>query len=161
MGNPLPHALENKNDWNAESRGNTPNAEEVGEGSSDQTSPSGSLFTKDPLLPKTLFLSVNWKLIKVYSDIVHDNDSSHLNGGVTDDKAWQGYWEVITALPSQQYDLTSSAVGRRFIFLLTEILGGIVGRKWNSEQVIVYAGVILQHKTYKDVRRRFKHWMDL
>eukprot|EP00957_Ditylum_brightwellii_P156629 11921150-Ditylum_brightwellii.AAC.1 len=86
---------------------------------------------------------------------MHDNDGSHLNSIVADDKVWQGYWEAITALSSQWYDLPSGAVGRRFIFLLAEILGGIIGQKWSSEQVIVYAGVILQCKkgvkTYKDV----------
>eukprot|EP00957_Ditylum_brightwellii_P028225 2131696-Ditylum_brightwellii.AAC.1 len=66
MGNPLPHALENENDQNAESRGSSTNADEAGEGSSDQPSQPGSLFTDDPLLPKTLLLPVDRKLIEVY-----------------------------------------------------------------------------------------------
>eukprot|EP00957_Ditylum_brightwellii_P062639 4753949-Ditylum_brightwellii.AAC.1 len=86
-GNPLPHALENENDQNAESRGQNTSAEEAGEGSSDQPSPPGSLFTDDPLLPKTLLLYVDWKLIEVYGDTMHDNDSSHLDGGMADDSS--------------------------------------------------------------------------
>eukprot|EP00957_Ditylum_brightwellii_P040325 3051828-Ditylum_brightwellii.AAC.1 len=69
-----------------ESRGSNTDAEEAGEGSSDQPSPPGSLFTDDPLLPKTLLLPVNQKLIKVYGDNMHNNDGSHLNISVADDK---------------------------------------------------------------------------
>eukprot|EP00957_Ditylum_brightwellii_P206608 15349189-Ditylum_brightwellii.AAC.2 len=61
--------------------------------------------------------------------------------------------------------MPSGAIGRRFLFTLSEILDGVVERQWNAERFIVYTAVILQRqkgvRSYHDVRRRMKHWMDL
>eukprot|EP00957_Ditylum_brightwellii_P020993 1582099-Ditylum_brightwellii.AAC.1 len=82
-----------------------------------------------------------------------------------DDATWQQHWLDLTALPNQCYDVLSGAIGRRFLFNLSEILDGVVEKQWNVERFIVYTAVILQCqkgvRSYHDVRRRMEHCMDL
>jgi hypothetical protein len=56
-------------------------------------------------LPGATISEADLKMMTVYGDFVHQNDGTHLDGGV----------------------------GRRFIRILTKELDGIVSQKWNSE----------------------------
>eukprot|EP00957_Ditylum_brightwellii_P157480 11985447-Ditylum_brightwellii.AAC.1 len=82
-----------------------------------------------------------------------------------DNVFWQQHWLDLTALPNQRYDMPSGAIGRWFLFALTEILDGVVERQWNAERFIVYMAVTLQRqkgvRSYHGVRRRMEHYMDL
>ena len=39
------------------------------------------------------------KLTRVYGDCVHQNDGTHLDGGIRDDMVWQERWKKIVGLP--------------------------------------------------------------
>eukprot|EP00957_Ditylum_brightwellii_P131375 10019594-Ditylum_brightwellii.AAC.1 len=82
-----------------------------------------------------------------------------------DNATWQQHWLDLTVLPNQLYDVPSGAIGRRFLFTLSEILDGVVERRWNVERFIVDTRVILQCqkgvRSYHDVWRRMEHRMDL
>ena len=54
----------------------------------------------------------------VYGDFPHHNDGSHLDGGISDDAAWQRCWRQLAAQSASWYATPYGAVGRRF----TEIL---------------------------------------
>eukprot|EP00957_Ditylum_brightwellii_P052324 3968735-Ditylum_brightwellii.AAC.1 len=74
---------------------------------------------------------------------MYDNDGSHLDGGITDDKDWQDYWKTVTVLPSQWYDVPPGTVGRCFLFILGELSEGIADLQWILGQFIIFVGVIL------------------
>jgi hypothetical protein len=84
-------------------------------------------------LPGATILPVDLMLMKVYGDYIHQNNDTHLDGGIEEDGAWQERWRRLIALPSQRYDAPSGAVGRHFVEILTEELEGICRYKWNSE----------------------------
>ena len=100
----------------------------------------------------------------VYGDHVHQNDGTHLNGGIADDPVWQVYWRRLVVLPPQQYTLPKGALGKRFIHGLLMLLGGVISRKWNLERFFVYQTVVLQRtkdvKTAKDIKNRIKSRLD-
>eukprot|EP00957_Ditylum_brightwellii_P042418 3212013-Ditylum_brightwellii.AAC.1 len=116
------------------------------EASSSPPAPPESVFSDNPLLPKDLLSPVDCKLIAVYGDTIHDNDGSHMHGGISDDGDWQKYWATLTALPCQRYDVPSGEVSCRFIFHLAVLLQGVVDWKWNSKHFFVFLAVVLQRK---------------
>jgi hypothetical protein len=46
-------------------------------------------------------------LDEVYGDHIHQNLGTQLDGGMTDDVMWQGYWQQLIACPSSTYDVPS------------------------------------------------------
>ena len=70
------------------------------------------------------------KLDEVYGD--------HVHGGITDDTIWQSYWRRLIVSHCRQYSIPNRMVGHRFLGMLTEIIEGIISRKWNSERWIVF-----------------------
>jgi hypothetical protein len=115
-------------------------------------------------LPGYKITEVDQKLMDVYGDYIHQNDGSHLDGGILDDAAWQSRWRKLIVLPCQRYDAPSGAVGRRFVRILTEELRGIRSRKWNAERFIVFQAVVLQRsrevKNAGAIKRRLSNRMD-
>jgi hypothetical protein len=95
-------------------------------------------------LPGVEMTEADKLLLKVYGDYVHQNDGTHLDGGIADDKVWQKRWIDLAILPTQRYAAPKGAVGKRFVTLLATELAGIVQRKWNSERFLVFQSVILQ-----------------
>eukprot|EP00978_Attheya_sp_CCMP212_P027128 scaffold90475_cov53-Attheya_sp.AAC.1 len=83
----------------------------------------------------------------VYGNFVHQNDGTHLDEGIEDDKIWQERWKKLAALPTKRYDAPGGAVGCQFVEGLADELEGIRKRKWNSEQFLVFQMVILQRTT--------------
>ena len=53
-----------------------------------------------------------------YGDFPHHNDGSHLDGGISDNAAWQCRWRQLVAQSASWYATPSESVRRRF----TEIL---------------------------------------
>ena len=53
--------------------------------------------------------------------------------------------KILFYLPTQRYDVPSVRVGKSFVLTLVAELDGLQGRKWNSENVIVFQIIILQH----------------
>ena len=47
------------------------------------------------------------RLQEVYGNWVHGNLGMHLDGGVTDDLAWQAWWRDLVVMPSRRYDAPS------------------------------------------------------
>lgn len=100
------------------------------------------------------------KLTRVYGDCVHQNDGTHLDGGIRDDAVWQERWRKVVGLPPQRYNAPNEKVGRLFVKTLAEELEGVTTRRWNSERFIVFQAVILQRsgevKKSKDIWRRIE-----
>ena len=51
----------------------------------------------------------------------------------------------LVCIPTQRYYVLSGKVGMRFVGTLSVELDGVRSWKWNSERVIVFQSVILQH----------------
>jgi hypothetical protein len=115
-------------------------------------------------LPGVEMTAADKILHKVYGDHVHQNDGTHLDGGISDDKIWQERWRKISQQPCLRYDAPNGAVGKRFVTMLATELAGIVERKWNSDRFVVFQAVILQkHRDVKgagDIRKRINNRLD-
>ena len=103
-------------------------------------------------------------LDEVYGDHIHQNDGTHLTGGISDDPQWQEYWRRLVVFPSKAYDVPSGAAGKRFVRMVASLLNGVKSRKWNAEKFIVFQMVVLQRtrdvKRSRDIRRRITRRMD-
>ena len=86
------------------------------------------------------------KLQAVLGDYPHQNDGTHLDGGVRDDKVWQQRWRLVVAEQMALYRVPSGAVGRRFVQRMAEEWKGVRDRKWNAERPLLFAAVVLQRK---------------
>eukprot|EP00957_Ditylum_brightwellii_P101409 7728389-Ditylum_brightwellii.AAC.1 len=106
-GNPLNTIQPSNGNANVGPGLSSKGVKEAGEDASSQSAPPGFVFSDDPLLLKDLLSPVDCKLIAVYGHTIHDNDGSHMNGGILYDGKWQAYWATLTALPSQLYDVPS------------------------------------------------------
>ena len=58
------------------------------------------------------------QLREVYGDHIHQNDGSHLDGGISSDQYWQEKWKEMITLPSRRVILPSGVFGRRFLDIL-------------------------------------------
>jgi hypothetical protein len=115
-------------------------------------------------LPDYILTDADRMMDGVYGDHIHQNDGSHLTGGVSDDIDWQGYWRRLIVFPSKAYDVPSGAAGKRFVRMVASMLNGVKKRKWNSEKFIVFQMVVLQRtrdvRRSRDIRRRISWRMD-
>ena len=66
-------------------------------------------------LPDYVPTEADWRLDEVLGDHIHDNDGSHLDGGISDDALWQARHRLLTAFPSRQYAPPSCRVGKNII----------------------------------------------
>ena len=106
------------------------------------------------------------RLREVSGDWVHGNPGTHLNGGVTNNLAWQAWWHELAVMPSRHYDAPSGKVGRRFVGMLGAEIQGVRDRRWNSERFIVFQTVILQqarhvtasHTIMRRIEKRLDAW---
>ena len=104
------------------------------------------------------------RLRKVYGHWIHVNPGTHLDGGISNDAAWQVWWRDLAVVPSKRYDAPNGRVGRRFAGMRWDKLRGVRERLWNLEPFIVFQTVILQqarHVTASHaIRRRIKNRLD-
>ena len=98
-------------------------------------------------LPDYTTTPVDDLLDSVYRDHLHQNDGSHLNGGIPTDGKWQEYYRRLLPFPSSQYDLPKGKVGKLFLSRLTIELNGVRERKWNSEKPLLFALIVFQKTT--------------
>jgi hypothetical protein len=88
-------------------------------------------------------------LIEVYGDTIHQNDGTHLDGGVADDRIWQRRWMKVVSCNLSLWDAPMGRVGKRFVQLLAEEWKGVRERQWNAERPIVCCAAILSRKRNK------------
>ena len=82
-------------------------------------------------------------LREVYGDFPPHNKRTHLKEGVPDDTIWQSRWEKLAAQSASWYSTPHGKVGQRFTAVLAEEWRGLLYCKWNSEQPLVFAHVVL------------------
>ena len=116
-------------------------------------------------LPDYTCTKADGLLDTIYGDHPHDNDGTHLSGGVESDRIWQRRWLRACQLKTTHYDVPSKRVGRRFVDTFAIELQGVKDGKWNSERALVFPKLILQNtpeiKSAGDIRRRIEQRMDL
>ena len=98
----------------------------------------------------------------VYGDHIHQNDGTHLSGGIdaTIDRVWQQRWRSLTGQRQQLYTVPNGAEGKNFVRTLRNELAGVCSQKWNSERPLVFIMTMLVQiegvTTFQDVRRRLQ-----
>ncbi|KAL3768952.1 hypothetical protein ACHAWO_004062 [Cyclotella atomus] len=103
------------------------------------------VMEEDPKIQKLRRADV--LLMTVYGDTIHQNDGTHLDGGIVDDGRWQMRWRRVVSRHLSLWDPPSGKVGKRFVTLLANEWAGVRERRWNSERPIVFCAVILNRKT--------------
>ena len=66
-------------------------------------------------LPGYVVTQADRLLDGVYGDHVHDNDGTHLSGGIVADKAWQVRWKRMVQLDQRHYSVPQGRVGQPHI----------------------------------------------
>ncbi len=101
---------------------------------------------------------------KFDGEIIHQNDGTHLSGGIADDAIWQGWWRRLLVLPAKYYKIHVSKETKRLDELLEQILKDVMARKCNSEKFLVFLSVILHRnpevKSARDIRKRIGTRLD-
>ena len=67
-------------------------------------------------------------LQKVYGDLSHNNDGSHLDEGVTDDAIWQCRWRRLATQSAFWYAMYTGALERRFTVILAVEWQGVINQ---------------------------------
>ena len=98
----------------------------------------------------------------VYGDHVHQNDGTHLAGGVNAavDEAWQRRWRSLTGQQQQLYTVPGGEEGKDFVRQFRLELEGVRSRRWNAERPLAFIMVMLVRVNgvtkFRDVRSRLK-----
>ena len=71
------------------------------------------------------------KLAEVFDgEYLRNNDGTHLDGNIVDDKVWQERYCSIIIYPLSQYDLPANGpIGKSFLLLLAKEIDGLRERK--------------------------------
>ena len=101
----------------------------------------------------------------VYGDFPHQNDGSHLDGGIADNATWQRHWHRLAAQSASWYAMPAGVVGRCFTAILVAEWREVISRSWNSERPLVFAHVVLTktlgvHRA-REIRARITRCMDI
>jgi len=85
------------------------------------------------------------RLCSVYGDTIHQNDGTHLDGGigVAEDAKWQRLHLRVAACNLPLYDLPNGRWATWFLETLTNLWVGVVERRWNSERPLVFQACVL------------------
>jgi hypothetical protein len=101
----------------------------------------------------------------IYGDHVHDNDGTHLDGGIANDAFWQGRWKRMAQLATTRYLVPKGKVGGRFLTILISEFQGVRDPRWNSEHPLVFVATVLQTtpgvRRAKDIRTPLTQRMNL
>jgi len=91
------------------------------------------LKAEDPQLQR--LTDANHRLCSVYGNTIHQNDGTHLDGGigVAEDAKWQRLHLRIAACYLPLYDLPNGCWETQFLETLTNLWVGVVESRWNSE----------------------------
>ena len=101
------------------------------------------------------------KLAQLFDgEYVRNNDGTHLDGGIVDDKICQLRYKRIIVYPLSQYGLPFGTVGRLSVRKFSDELDGVLERKGNMERFLCFMSMILpvspDIKGATNVRRRLK-----
>ena len=100
----------------------------------------------------------------VYGDHIHDNDGTHLDGGILLDGEWQTLWRRLIAQAGCFYNVPSGQVGWKLLADFAEELASVRSRLWNSERPFVFLMVVLQRTKEMTgsgaIRHRLLHRME-
>ena len=122
------------------------------------TSTQQSTEQENPDLPGYVLTDSDKIFDRAFGDHIHQNDGSHLTGGVKGDRFWQESWRSLISLPQQLYDVPKGREGREFVALLRQELESIISRKSNGEKFLCFQTVILTRdrkvKKACDIKRR-------
>jgi len=101
------------------------------------------LRAEDPRLQR--LTDAGRRLWSVYGDTIHQNDGTHLDGGigVAEDAKWQRLHLRVAACNLPLYDLPNGCWATRFLETLTNLWIGVVEHRWNSERPLVFQACIL------------------
>ena len=78
-----------------------------------------------------------------HSEYLRNNDGTHLDGKIVDNKVWQERYRSIITYPLSQYDLPNGKIGKSFLHLLAMEIDGVRERKLNMEKVVCFMSMIL------------------
>ena len=84
-------------------------------------------------LPGYTLTQEDLQLKEAYGYWLHANDGNHSHRGVTDKRAWKGWWWDISIMPSNQYGALVEKLGRYFVGSLNDEFCGVQDRRWNLE----------------------------
>ena len=105
------------------------------------------------------------KLSSIYGDHIHNNDGTHMDRGISDDKLWQRLWRRTVNIPPRFYRPPLGQLGKEFVETLADEFAGIRTRRWNSERALIFAPLILNKargvRCAKDIRLKIKQWLKL
>ena len=98
-------------------------------------------------------------------DFPYHIDSSHLDGRIVDDAAWQRRWRRIPAQSGSWYATPSGAVGCCFTAILAAEWRGVLNGSCNSERPLVFSHLVLTKtlsvRRAREIRARITRRMDL
>ncbi len=100
----------------------------------------------------------NNQLIGVYRDSIHCNDGRHLDGGIANDKVWQGRYNRVALHPHLMYNPSKRGLGFWVVSMMAREFMGVCERKWNSERALTFAACVLRKSPgvirARDIKRR-------
>ena len=99
------------------------------------------------------------KSIITHVDVVHQNDGSNIHGRIADGKHWRIHWETLTVLLRHRYNLISIVVGWHFLDIMNVIRNGIADCGWNSDWLILFLIVVIQHYNGAERLKDNLHWI--
>jgi hypothetical protein len=122
------------------------------------------LRAEDPQLQR--LTDANRRLCSVYGNTIHQNDDTHLDGGigVAEDSKWQRLYLRVASGQLLLYNLPNGQWADRFLETLTSLWIGVVERCWNLERPLVFQAVILCRvwgvDRFHDVKPIIWGWLD-
>ena len=111
-------------------------------------------------LPGYVLMAADQRLDTVFGDHVHDNNGTHLHGGVALNALWQKRWNRTVQLPTMRYRVPRGRVGRRFVKMLALELKGVRDRRWKSGRPLVFSAVVLQKLAQVQKACDIRDWLD-
>ena len=96
----------------------------------------------------------------IYGEYLRNNDGTHLDSKIVDDKLLQERYSSVIIYPLSQYDLSTGHIGKSFVRLLAKEIDGVRERKWNIEKLMCFVSMILQRspdfKGVSNIKRRIR-----
>ena len=101
-------------------------------------------------------------IVEVYSDNLHHNYGTHLDGGIAYCAIYKRLWRRLATQLSRWYAMPTRTTGQRFMDIMVVNWQGIFNCKYNSKKYLIFYHVILtttmvMHRVreiQKQIRRR-------
>ena len=74
---------------------------------------------------------------------IQNNDGTHLDCEIVDDKVWQEKYSSIIIYPLSQYDIPKGPIWKSFLQLIAKEIGRVWESKWNMEKVTCFISMII------------------